>query len=1206
MLIIIKDKEKIIKKNIDGIYKYKGIKIDTINLLIKLDNNYYFSDGTISKQLEVKHYRIINKYNQIDLYVYDKNYGLSKFKLFKIQEFVAGASTSATITLNDPYLKNKYLVYRYGRLESNTEILLNNRTYKDEDLKDGDKIELLSFTFYYFKDFLYINDLFVDIKLSNKELDKKIINYKINKPLINNYYEEKRNELIIDNLDRFQVQRVTNDKKLILQMGPTLTTSMSMLCVASINVYNAYLNNTSTLSLIALMIMPITMLISGILWPIISNNSEKKINNDEYFKNRDEYLDYLKEYENNLIKNINNYLNSLKEYFFNELDINSKLFYVSKTSNEFLKLTLGSYTLSKDIQTIKYKDEKINEYVNRIKYRINKIDNCPLFLDLKENKRVTIITDDKYYLLNRYLLELATKYSFNDLNIAIFSKDKSIFNNIVSIPHLFINNKRLTLIDEREVLDLNNLNISNPLVILCMDLIDYKFTNENIYLIYFSYDLNSILKESNSIVEYKDNEGLLNRKIHFKYENEQIDFNYYYRILETLNNKEYINQINSFNDIYEGLDIEKNYLAIQNNLVAKFGVMNNEVLNFDLHESKDGPHGLIGGSTGSGKSELIVSLLLSLIIRYRPDYLNIILIDYKGGGIKESLSYNKITVPHIIASINNLEEDTFERLMVAINRECKKRELLFKKLSSETNSSISNLDDYLKINEKYNFEKLAHILIVVDEFAELKKENPEIIKELISLSRIGRSLGIHLILATQKPSGVIDDEIWSNSHFKISLKVHNEKDSLDLIKSKEAAYLTNPGEFILQVDNNYLKAKAIYSKKDINNNDALEVSLLDHKLEHINTVKQKFTNTINENVYIVDKVINTSLKLKIKNNILAFEKPINKTIDELIKKYNINNKLILGEIDDYLNAYNTCLNVDINENIFIYSNRKNEINNLLNQLNEMHKQTIIVSNNRYLGAYISDSINYDEEDDILYLFNKLMNDNVNEIHLIIEDLNTLLSYKEEYFDLLYKLIRRSEINKIIIYLLSNNSNVNYKLLNLFKNKYVIDMYESQDLINIFGLKGNYKGKSYFYKEVPITFIPSIIEEYKFDAPILNNYVDKVPEKIIKEKLRNKILIGYNLRKREKIYLLDKDNLLITGMDGEILNKYKYLLNQNNIDVMKYSNDIVVDNYHLVIWVGEGIEYQRLFFIDKNEELKNGEGYLFKNNKPTLIRMVSDE
>ena len=103
-------------------------------------------------------------------------------------------------------------------------------------------------------------------------------------------------------------------------------------------------------------------------------------------------------------------------------------------------------------------------------------------------------------------------------------------------------------------------------------------------------------------------------------------------------------------------------------------------------------------------------------------------------------------------------------------------------------------------------EPISHLFIISDEFAELKDQQPDFMDQLISTARIGRSLGVHLILATQKPAGVVDDQIWSNSKFKVCLKVQDKSDSMDMIKCPDAAALKNPGRFYLQVGYNELFA----------------------------------------------------------------------------------------------------------------------------------------------------------------------------------------------------------------------------------------------------------------------------------------------------------------------------------------------------------------------------------------------------------------
>ena len=99
-------------------------------------------------------------------------------------------------------------------------------------------------------------------------------------------------------------------------------------------------------------------------------------------------------------------------------------------------------------------------------------------------------------------------------------------------------------------------------------------------------------------------------------------------------------------------------------------------------------------------------------------------------------------------------------------------------------------------------EPIPHLLIIIDEFAELKKAEPEFMQELISVAQVGRSLGVHLLLATQKPGGVVDDKIWSNSRFRICLKVQEREDSMDMLHNMDACQITQTGRGYLQVGNN--------------------------------------------------------------------------------------------------------------------------------------------------------------------------------------------------------------------------------------------------------------------------------------------------------------------------------------------------------------------------------------------------------------------
>ena len=137
------------------------------------------------------------------------------------------------------------------------------------------------------------------------------------------------------------------------------------------------------------------------------------------------------------------------------------------------------------------------------------------------------------------------------------------------------------------------------------------------------------------------------------------------------------------------------------------------------------------------------------------------------------------------------------RALTSINSELKRRQRLFDRYV------VTHIDDYTTLYKEGNAaEPLPHLFLISDEFAELKSEEPEFIRELVSTARIGRSLGVHLILATQKPGGIIDEQIWSNARFRVALKVQDASDSKEILKNGDAATITVTGRGYLQVGNN--------------------------------------------------------------------------------------------------------------------------------------------------------------------------------------------------------------------------------------------------------------------------------------------------------------------------------------------------------------------------------------------------------------------
>lgn len=248
-------------------------------------------------------------------------------------------------------------------------------------------------------------------------------------------------------------------------------------------------------------------------------------------------------------------------------------------------------------------------------------------------------------------------------------------------------------------------------------------------------------------------------------------------------------------------------------MAAPIGVTKSSVVELDLHDKGHGPHGLVAGTTGAGKSEFLQTYILSMAMLYHPYEVGFVIIDFKGGGMANQFK----DLPHMMGTITNIDGKEIDRSLRSIKAELKKRQRLFAEVD------VNHIDKYImKVRNGEASIPLPHLILIVDEFAELKADQPEFMKELISAARIGRSLGVHLILATQKPSGQVDEQIWSNSRFKLCLKVQSQQDSNEVLKSPLAAEIKEPGRAYLQVGNNEIFElfQSAYSGAPEHNEDA--------------------------------------------------------------------------------------------------------------------------------------------------------------------------------------------------------------------------------------------------------------------------------------------------------------------------------------------------------------------------------------------------
>ncbi|WP_394617027.1 FtsK/SpoIIIE domain-containing protein [Lentzea sp. JNUCC 0626] len=202
---------------------------------------------------------------------------------------------------------------------------------------------------------------------------------------------------------------------------------------------------------------------------------------------------------------------------------------------------------------------------------------------------------------------------------------------------------------------------------------------------------------------------------------------------------------------------------------------------FALDLKRDGPHALVAGTTGSGKSELLQTLVASLAVANRPDAMTFVLVDYKGG----SAFKDCVSLPHTVGMVTDLDTHLVSRALTSLSAELKRREHIL------ADHGAKDIDDYvLLLDRNPGMPDMPRLLIVIDEFASMVRDLPDFVTGLVNIAQRGRSLGIHLVLATQRPGGVVSPEIRANTNLRIALRVTDSSESQDVLNGPDAASIS--------------------------------------------------------------------------------------------------------------------------------------------------------------------------------------------------------------------------------------------------------------------------------------------------------------------------------------------------------------------------------------------------------------------------------
>ena len=239
--------------------------------------------------------------------------------------------------------------------------------------------------------------------------------------------------------------------------------------------------------------------------------------------------------------------------------------------------------------------------------------------------------------------------------------------------------------------------------------------------------------------------------------------------------------------------IGRRWQAAAEGLGASIGATADGVFRFDLQE--DGPHGLVAGTTGAGKSELLQTTIAALAAEHSPTRLTFLLVDYKGGAAFKDC----VRLPHTVGFVTDLDEHLTQRALISLNAELRHRESVLRAANAK------DLRDFQRVAPD---RAPPSLVIVIDEFATLAKEVPDFVTGVVDVAQRGRSLGVHLILATQRPGGVVSENIRANTNLRIALRVNEPAESIDVIGVPDAASIvrSRPGRAFARTGHNELTA----------------------------------------------------------------------------------------------------------------------------------------------------------------------------------------------------------------------------------------------------------------------------------------------------------------------------------------------------------------------------------------------------------------